>query len=45
MNIRELKKIPDDTEVIVFREGICISPDIDDELLYDKPILEIGCGW
>jgi len=47
----ELNDLPDDMEVVIFHGGISISPDIenviviDDELLYDDTVLEIGCGW
>jgi len=47
----KIRDIEDDVEVVVFRDGESIHPDIsdvvfiDDKDLYDNPVLEIGCGW
>ena len=55
MNVLELRDkldtLPDDMEVVVFRSGDVIKPNIDDvvviddTILYDEPTLEIGTGW
>ena len=56
MNVKELKEflnmVVDDEniEVVVFKDGISIHPDIEnviyitDSELYDQPVIEIGCG-
>ena len=55
MNVLELRDkldtLPDGMEVVVFRSGDVIKPNIDDvvviddTILYDEPTLEIGTGW
>ena len=52
LELREkLDTLPDGMEVVVFRSGDVIKPNIDDvvviddTILYDEPTLEIGTGW
>lgn len=49
--IQKLQEVPADTELVVFKGGYSYRIEkevvtlIDDPMLYDDPVIEIGLGW